>query len=147
MKAISLWQPWASLWLSDAKVHETRAWSTPVRGTIAVHAAKKVLRLDELSQDLLDVIHVTFGGSFQPPRGAIIGTVDIVDCYPTMRSRLHEAERLDRAWSPSDRICGNWEPGRFAFKRNRFRRFDRPIPYVGRQGWFNVPDELVRSAA
>jgi hypothetical protein len=45
MKAISLWQPWASLIACGAKPYETRHWAPPrelIGQTIAVHAAKKV---------------------------------------------------------------------------------------------------------
>lgn len=45
MKAISLWQPWASLIACGAKPFETRSWAPPrelIGQTIAIHAAKKV---------------------------------------------------------------------------------------------------------
>lgn len=45
MKAISLWQPWASLIAIGEKPFETRSWSPPpelIGQTIAIHAAKKV---------------------------------------------------------------------------------------------------------
>lgn len=41
MKAITLWQPWASLLACGAKGYETRSWATSYRGQIAIHAAKK----------------------------------------------------------------------------------------------------------
>lgn len=41
MKAISLWQPWATLVAIDAKRFETRSWKTNYRGLLAIHAAKK----------------------------------------------------------------------------------------------------------
>ena len=45
MKAISLWQPWASLIACGAKPYETRSWAPPstlIGTTIAIHAAKRV---------------------------------------------------------------------------------------------------------
>lgn len=45
MKAISLWQPWASLIACGAKIYETRDWAPPrnlIGQPIAIHAAKKV---------------------------------------------------------------------------------------------------------
>lgn len=45
MKAISLWQPWASLIACGAKPYETRGWAPPrglIGQTIAIHAAKKI---------------------------------------------------------------------------------------------------------
>lgn len=45
MKAISLWQPWASLIACGAKPYETRDWAPPaalIGHYIAIHAAKKI---------------------------------------------------------------------------------------------------------
>jgi hypothetical protein len=41
MKAITIWQPWASLKACGAKEFETRSWATSYRGPIAIHAAAK----------------------------------------------------------------------------------------------------------
>src|SRR6185436_9203151 len=54
LPCISLWQPWGSLWCSDAKEHETRHWPTSHRGWLAVHAAKR--KIDDLSGERLDEI-------------------------------------------------------------------------------------------
>lgn len=45
MKAISLWQPWASLIAAGIKPFETRDWAPPrelIGQRIAIHAAKKI---------------------------------------------------------------------------------------------------------
>lgn len=42
MKAITLWQPWASLIACGAKTIETRSWGTPYRGPLAIHASKRM---------------------------------------------------------------------------------------------------------
>ena len=45
MKAISLWQPWASLIACGVKPYETRSWAPPrelIGQPIAIHAAKKI---------------------------------------------------------------------------------------------------------
>lgn len=39
MKALTLWQPWASLVALGHKRIETRCWETKYRGTLAIHAA------------------------------------------------------------------------------------------------------------
>lgn len=136
MKAISLWQPWASLWLSDAKVHETRHWPTSHRGWLVVHAAKR--RIDDLSGDRLDEICDGIWGhhwGLELPRGALIGAVNLLSCV-----------RMDKTLSASDddSECGDWSPKRFAWKRDeKFIIFDKPIPFRGAQGIFNVPDDLL----
>lgn len=41
MKAVTLWQPWASLVAIGAKTIETRSWATSYRGPLAIHAAAR----------------------------------------------------------------------------------------------------------
>lgn len=57
MKAISLWQPWASLIACGAKPYETRHWAPPrelIGQVIAIHAAKKIDRAAaEFATDLM----------------------------------------------------------------------------------------------
>lgn len=44
LKAVSLWQPWATLIRAGAKTIETRSWATKHRGRIAIHAAKRPVK-------------------------------------------------------------------------------------------------------
>lgn len=132
MKAISLWQPWASLWCSPRKVHETRNWATSYRGPIAVHAAKRIEK-DIDSYPLTDILlaEFGFGWSTDLPCGAIIGVVDLIDCVPTDGMAI---------WSEEDYHCGDFAPGRYAWKRGNYRVLPHPIPCVGRQRIFSVPE-------
>ena len=134
MKSISLWQPWASLWLSPAKVHETRSWGTPYRGELLVHAAKRAPEKDEG----LDALVSKYG--LRLPTGGIIGVVTLVDC----RQMKHTKPENEEDWE-----CGDWSDERFAWRRGALRMFEKPIPYRGMQGLFNVPDTvwLERGAA
>lgn len=148
MKAISLWQPWASLWCSDRKIHETRHWPTNHRGWLAVHAAKKktaaaIEKGAAASRDadlaaFLELLRDEYGGhwAMELPLGAIVGVVNIVDCVPT--------EKI--VWTPDefdDRLCGDFSESRFAWRRAEYRLLPHPIPYIGRQGMFDVPDEAL----
>ncbi len=134
MKAISLWQPWASLWCSKRKVHETRRWRCSHRGWLLVHAAKRFETDFDRDDRLRLILDHEFGGEWTNdlPTGALIGMVNVVDCRPT------QTLYGDTAASDDDRECGDFGPSRFAWKRDEFRLFDQPIPYRGRQGFFNV---------
>src|SRR5581483_2986656 len=141
MKAISLWQPWASLWLTDAKIHETRHWPTSHRGLLLVHAAKR--QIDDYDGDRIDEICEGIWGNHwgqDLPRGALIGTVNLVDCVrvETMQAGHHETD---------DYECGNFADGRYAWRRDAFRLFQQPIPYRGQQGFFEVPDDILPKLA
>lgn len=143
MKALSLWQPWASLWLSPRKVHETRHWAIQVpRGGfwLAVHAAKRAMSHDGLALD--DICDAEFGPHWARdlPRGAIVGRVFVVSCRST--TNLGLAGELPGG---DDFACGNFDDGRHAWRRTEFRRLRQPIPYRGSQGIFAVkewPEEL-----
>lgn len=139
MKAISLWQPWASLWLSDAKVHETRHWPTPYRGTLVVHAAKR--QIDDFRGDRLDEICDGIWGhhwGLELPRGALIGAVELIDCRQM---------KFTAPTSEDDRECGDWSDERYAWRRGKFWLFPEPIPYRGQQGMFVVPNDILPKEA
>jgi len=85
MKAISLWQPWASLWCSKRKVHETRHWRCSHRGWLLVHAAKRFEKNFGPDDPLRLILDDEFGGDWAKdlPTGALVGMVNLVDCQPT----------------------------------------------------------------
>ena len=108
MKALSLWQsmatpslapsvrPWASLWCSPRKVHETRHWRCRHRGWLLVHAAKRFEKDFELDDPLRLILDDEFGGDWtrELPTGALVGMVNLIDCLPTQTLfRDHRSER------------------------------------------------------
>lgn len=140
LKAISLWQPWASLWAAGIKIHETRSWPTKHRGLLAVHAAKRrdlsgIVLWKELwtgrNSERLRGYGPYFMRSFGSlPKGAIVGIVEIADCSRT--------EDCGVGISRPDYLLGNFEPGRYAWRAQKAHLFQQPIPCKGRQGFFNV---------
>jgi hypothetical protein len=139
MRAISLWQPWASIWCSGIKIHETRRWATNYRGWLLVHAAKR--RIDDLDDDPLgDICKSQFGRHYgiDLPRGALVGRIHLIACISTDRF-MH--------LSDDDRECGDFSEGRFAWHADNFETFSSSIPYRGSQGFFDVPDHLIAKAA
>lgn len=140
MIAISLWQPWASLWLSPAKIHETRHWPARHRGWLLVHAAKRLER--DVDDDLHAICRDQFGPLWRTslPRGSVIGAVDLIDCKSTESVVL---STMDAPEGARDIACGNFDVGRFAWRRGAYKRFATPIPYRGLQSFFDVPDALV----
>ena len=135
MKAISLWQPWASAMALGWKRNETRHWATSYRGPLLIHAAKKATEWPSVDiQSLFD------GVAFLPsdlPRGVVLCKVELVDCK---RISVHNRPCLLN--EGVERILGNYEPGRFMYITEKLETFD-PIPYRGSQGFFDIPDELI----
>lgn len=142
MKAISLWQPWASLWLSPRKVHETRHWYTRHRGPLVVHAAKKFIK--DLDGPLRAILDDEFGGhwAMDLPTGALLGVVELVACKETSLGPTQASIAAD----PDDLNCGDFSPQRFAWQRSTYTLFKAPVPYIGRQGLFSVEDALIQEA-
>ncbi len=98
IKAISLWQPWASLVAAHVKRHETRHWSTEYRGLLAIHAAKTLDRAgapDELCEAVLGrpvAIALAAGhllAAFLGQEGAVV-EIDVV--------RVRERWPLPNVW-------------------------------------------------
>lgn len=88
MKAISLWQPWASAVAVGSKRFETRSWQFPesLAGQIvAIHAAKRWRSAEEsfafeLHRQRIDIGFKPFS---RPPLGAIVAVARLADCIPT----------------------------------------------------------------
>jgi hypothetical protein len=60
MKAVTLWQPWASLVAAGVKPFEFRGWAAPpslVGQRIGIHAGARKVRKDELADLLYRLVH------------------------------------------------------------------------------------------
>jgi len=127
MKAISLWQPWASAMAFGWKKIETRTWSTSYRGPLLIHAAKRITRWPSI-----DVQALFDGIASQPsdlPRGEILCQVSLVDC-----KRIYQHNRP----YGRERVLGDYTPGRYMWITQDTTVFIEPIPYRGRQRIFEV---------
>lgn len=132
MKALTLWQPWASLMAEGAKHIETRSWWPPrnqLRTLIAIHAgmgADIEFRKDPEVRAALPRGHVS-------PRGALVavgylsGAVNTEAVPPTL---LEGEERF-----------GDYTPGRVAWLFTHIQKLPEPIPMKGHQGLWTIPEE------
>ena len=131
MKALSIRQPWAWAILHAGKDIENRDWPTRLRGRIAIHAAKGMTREEyegfwELHSN---IVQAGFGPSVAVPefallpRGAIVGTVEIVDC-------------VSRSGSP-------WFFGDYGFLLRNPIALPEPIECKGALGFWDVPEDIV----
>ena len=134
MKAISLWQPWASLIATNWKHYETRSWQTSYRGLLAIHAGRHTDDMEYWYRQPQFRFHLDASGikSFVDlPLGAIVGVVEVVDMIRTE----HIRHRLDS----TELAFGNYETGRWAWKLIWKARLIRPVPMKGAQGLFDCP--------
>lgn len=162
MRALSLWQPWASLMAMDAKRIETRSWMTTYTGPVAVHATAgfppeaQLLCLEEPFYSTLfghGILDDTFRGLDWPtprarvtglPRGAVVATAVLVGCEPT-DSAITEA--LLRERGDDERLFGDYTPGRWAWFFENIEALPEPVPAVGARGlWEWRRDQPARPA-
>ena len=142
MKAISLWQPWASLIAVGAKQYETRSWKTDYRGPLLICASLKGIGKGKDRRELLDTLHgprfqcalLSFGETpgkinWRLPFGQAIAIVDLTACTSTCDYQID--------WIGCEATFGDFSPGRYAWKLENVRAIE-PFPVKGRQGLFEV---------
>lgn len=171
MKALTIWQPWASLIACGAKRYETRSWPTKYRGPIAIHAAvKDPNKLPLQGKEALErAVREEIDAGRCPtwcfmPTGAVIATAELVNVWHIV---YHPGPNVDKArhidigaesmtedkhdphfgdyFVPTDKeiILGDWPPGRYAWELANVKVLPEPIQVKGKQGlWnFEIPKE------
>lgn len=158
MRAISLWQPWASAIALGAKRIETRPWATNYRGPLAIHAAKRCVNWEMEDFDrsplwrgaLNLVCHRTLAVRDVLPFGAIVATCNLIGCFPVedlpaaVLDEVHvrDGDIEERHWW-TERDMGNYCRRRFGWVLDDIEPLPEPVPWKGQQGFFNVPDTIV----
>lgn len=123
IKVLTLHQPWATLIALGIKQYETRDWATAYRGTVVIHAGKTFVP-DERLRELLVNAGITKGEML--PLGAAVCVADLTAIYRT-------AELLPHL-TPTEKKCGNFAPGRSAWRLENIRVLTPPIPARGQRG-------------
>jgi hypothetical protein len=121
LPALSVRQPWADLIVWGVKDVENRSWPTAFRGRLLIHAGRRV------DADAVERLERRYGvvlpAGWQPRRGVLLGTVEIIDCV--------------------DRHASRWFQGPWGFLLHDPRELPRPVPWRGRLGLFGVPWEAL----
>ncbi len=133
MKAITLWQPWATFIALGYKKVETRSWPTTYRGPIAIHAAKR--RMTHYERERMAYLEARYRLNASYPLGVIVCTATLTDCV-RMTDDLIERQGY------TELHLGDWRPGRYAWFLRDIKRLDPPVPARGAQGlWEWEPEE------
>ncbi len=132
MRAITIWQPYASLIFAGRKRFETRHWTYPVSmagEVLALHAAKKPVPRDRYGEEVDAICTAAFGSDWPStlPRSAVLGTVRLVGCH-SMATMPPPTD--------GERAVGYWAPDRFAWELGDITPFAAPVPAAGKQGWW-----------
>ena len=135
LKAITLYEPYASLMAIGAKRNETRGCRTSLRGDIAIHAAKKDYGCSEAVGYAAVKAFRDRGLEPSPDTlGCIVAVVNLYDVQP--------AERVYPTSSAEELAFGNYLCGRWIYLTHSVRRLAKPVPCRGYQsiGWTVPPD-------
>jgi hypothetical protein len=151
MKAISLWQPWASLVAEGFKKMETRDWPPPrelVGQRIAIHATQKIVPWLELTPAFRHRLEAHLGPGIaelwcdRVPRGAIVCTAilgpvlrveTVVGGWAFCRVEYGMAKEPVRV--PVDPF-GNFAPERVLWPLLKIERLPAPAPCRAHQRFF-----------
>lgn len=159
MKAISLWQPWASLIAFQEKTIETRSWATGYRGLLVIHAAKIRTDREQVASLLNPAIRRALAAGQGTevadfaalPFGRYVAVARLVSCARIVEDgseiRLRNTQtdpgllaRYEaRLRETDEEAFGHYADGRYAWLLDDVRPLPRPVVAAGqRQLW--TPD-------
>lgn len=163
IKALTLWQPYASLIALGIKFIETRSWSTKYRGPLAIHAGLKKPHIDDDAEIWRPLLDPNGSGMLMVPvfTGAVVATCELVDVVP-IRTLEDDQGRRDGSvvdmhlfrglWLirigavmrviEDQRPYGDFAPGRFAWILDDIKPLSAPIPAKGKQGLWELEMEI-----
>lgn len=172
MKALSLWQPWATLIAIGEKRLETRPWRPPeavlrAGERIAIHAGKHTGELYHCARGEFPQA-LERGGLVYPylapgivredqlhqpqflPFGAVVATAVIGGCCEVPVGGPFRSAYL-RRWldesPPSERAFGDYTEGRHVWRLDDVRRLSEPVPTRGFQKLWTLPDDVAEAVA
>ena len=162
MKALTLWEPWATLIALGVKRYETRSWGTKYRGPLAIHAAKrrpeKGFRMEfsrpaksdsHIARPIMDSVCVdaehiwapaitwSDGSTTAALEESVLLTFGAVVCTCELTGcRQMSAGDVAHAKATGEFEVGGWEVGRWAWKIEKVKRLAPPVSAKGSQGFW-----------
>src|SRR4030095_1701433 len=142
IKAISLWEPWASLIAEGHKTVETRSWPINHEGELLICASKNGLSKKEKASFI-----ASFHGKpeykilmeLKENPGMAVAIVEVTGC-----ASMDYFKALNKDLYKDQEAWGDFLNGRFAWIFEDIRKIQTPFPVKGMQGFFNVqlPDQI-----
>ena len=164
MKALTLWEPYASLIACGHKTVETRSWAPPrdlVGKRIGIHAAKREVRDGDIDAEMAERLDVDWPEWQQAvfaglPYGCFLATAKLADVRqvthlsrdgvvhyvsPPFHFDPDQGVSYDRASTMQADPYGNYSMDRILWVLEDVQKLIQPIPVRGRQGLWTLPDE------
>lgn len=137
MRIMTLHEPWASLIVFGVKRHETRRWSSRVRGPMLIHAARTWGKRQRSAwKAIRETVLLRTGRTLPEPSGfgCVVAICALADCRPTRDDASPLFPDPAEPADDLDRLCGDWSPGRYAMRLDSVTPLPEPIPWCGSQG-------------
>jgi ASCH domain len=153
MKALTIWQPWASLIMIGAKPYEFRSWMAPrsaVGKEIVIHAGTRYMQkaeVEDLIERLRDPARAWTTGLVPELALKFLEEIDCDDCLPlgyglgtatvgvSREGATIAAEMGGEYVNDSDRFMHS----QFGWPLTEIKRWDEPVKMSGKQGLWNWP--------
>lgn len=133
MKAVTLYQPYATLVAIGAKKIESRSWGTKYLGPLAIHASKKQPKwCRELERESPFKEALYPNGNYLYPWtscGCILAICELSACWP-----IDDRGNGPFSISGQERAFGDYTPGRVMWVLENVRELKHPIPAKGALG-------------
>jgi phage N-6-adenine-methyltransferase len=129
LKAISLWQPWASLISLSIKRYETRSWKTNYRGKLLICSTAGNTKEHKEYLKIKDELQLPPWDTF--PHGYAIAVCDLVNCIQMTQPFIQQQSRTEI-------LSGDWQVGRYAWELSNVQPLLEPFVVKGKQGLFSV---------
>lgn len=123
MKALTLWEPYASAIEKGLKKYETRSWKTSYRGPLVIHASVKPLTKE------YQLLAKRYG--IKSVFGEIVAIAELTDC------QIMTQELID-IQSQVEIDLGDWRVGRYAWCFKNIRLPKKHLKISGHQGLWNI---------
>lgn len=134
MRALTVWQPWATLIAEGHKKIETRGWNTNIRGAVAIHSAKKPIKesMKLMTSDSIRIIsNLLYPFLLERlPVGYILAAGNLVDC-------MLIDEAFIETLGADELLLGDYTIGRYAWIFKDMKHFHAPILARGGQGFWD----------
>lgn len=146
MKALTVWQPWATLIIEGWKPREFRPWAAPgaiVGQRIVIHAAKRPMKAEEI-RDIMDYVVSSDGikDGIQPAARDLMERVWRREMELPMSAGLGTA-LLGAPRIPTHRLPSLGEPEQkrtiYAWPMLDIDKWPEPIAAKGAQGFWEWP--------
>lgn len=139
MKALTIWQPWASLIVEGFKPFEFRGWKPPpsiIGQRIVLHAAVRPMKAGELA-GIMEYVMNEYGRE----DGIKPDAYSLLEAVFRRTVELPMASGLGTAVLGAPVFTGHDEDGgeRYAWPMQQVEKWAKPIPARGAQGFWDWP--------